>query len=215
MTTILLDANVYDKLRADGQSRASLRALVDRGLAKVIVTPMVLQGLQRSPFGGLPDWFPVTVEAENLTVLNYAPLGMTGLGEGVVYDEHRGESKKIPNAIIADSANALADILVLEDRRCRERLKKISARCTSLDYEQFGNGYVHQRHYHNDRSSFGHAADGFRSWLFRRMSAICRFRQVSELELSTLNSHSPAWFNFLHSGRTCLALIAEQCRGRM
>lgn len=46
MTTILLDVNVYDKLQADGQSRASLRALVDRGLAKVIVTPMVLQGLQ-------------------------------------------------------------------------------------------------------------------------------------------------------------------------
>lgn len=62
---------------------------------------------------------------------------MTGLGEGVVYDEHRGESKNIPDAIIADSANALADILVSEHRRCRERLKKISARCTSLDYEQF------------------------------------------------------------------------------
>ncbi len=137
MTTILLDANVYDKLQADGESRATLRALVDRGSAKVVATPMILEELQSSPFGGIPDWFPVTVEAENVTVLGYAPLGMTKLGEGVVYGEHRGESSKIPDAIIADSADALTDILVSEDRRCRERLKKISARCTGFDYEQF------------------------------------------------------------------------------
>lgn len=57
MTTILLDANVYDKLLADSQSRASLRALVDRGLAKVIATPMVLLELQRSPYVDYPTGF--------------------------------------------------------------------------------------------------------------------------------------------------------------
>jgi hypothetical protein len=46
----------------------------------------------------------------------------------VVYSEHRGASNEIPDAIIADSAPALADILVSEDRRCRERSKKISTR---------------------------------------------------------------------------------------
>jgi len=137
VTTILLDSNVYDRLQSDGDSCATLRALVDRGLAKVIATPMVLDELRKSPFGGLPSWFPVAIEAESVTVFGYARFGMTKLGEGAVYGEHRGESKKIPDAIIADSADALADILVSEDRRCRERLKKISVRCSGLDYEGF------------------------------------------------------------------------------
>jgi hypothetical protein len=46
-----------------------------------------------------------------VTVLDYAYLGMTRLGEGWVYSEHRGESKKFPDAIIADSGDGLADIL--------------------------------------------------------------------------------------------------------
>jgi hypothetical protein len=85
----------------------------------------------------LPNWFPIAVEAESVTVLGYAPLGMTELGDGEVYAEHRGESKKIPDAIIADSAHVLADILVSEDRRCRERLKRIGTRCSGMDYEKF------------------------------------------------------------------------------
>jgi predicted nucleic acid-binding protein len=137
VTTLLLDANVYDKLQADGESRTTLRSLVDRGLAKVIATPMVLEELQRSPFGGIPNWFNAGVEAENVTVLGYATLDITNLGEGEIYGQHRGQSGKIPDAIIADSADALADVLVSEDRRCRERLKKISTHCTALNYDQF------------------------------------------------------------------------------
>ena len=137
MTTLLLDANVYDKLQVDDGSRTTLGCLVERGLARVIATPMVVDELRRSPFGGIPTWFAVAVEAENVTVLGYATLGMTKLGDGEVYKEHRGESQKVPDAIIADSADALADVLVSEDRRCRERLKKISTRCAAMDYQQF------------------------------------------------------------------------------
>jgi hypothetical protein len=86
---------------------------------------------------GFPTGSPLCLKAENVTVLGYASLGMTRLGEGNVYGEHRGESKKIPDAIIADPADGLADILVSEDRRCRERLKKIGARCKGMDYEEF------------------------------------------------------------------------------
>jgi hypothetical protein len=137
MNTVLLDGNVYDKLQADVKTRSALQKLVSRGLVKVIATPIVRDELKRSPFGGFPDWFPVVLEAENVTVLGYATLGMTRLGEGEVYSDHRGESKKIPDAIIADSADGLADILVSEDRRCRERLKQISTRCKGMDYEEF------------------------------------------------------------------------------
>ncbi len=137
MNTVLLDGNVYDKLQADADARGALQTLVARGVVRVIATPMVRAELQRSPFGGFPDWFSVVLEAENVTALGWAPLDMTRPGEGEVYSEHRGESKKIPDGIMADSADALADILVSEDRRCRERLKKISTRCRGMDYEQF------------------------------------------------------------------------------
>jgi len=134
---VLLDGNVYNKLHMDEETRTTLQLLVERGLLRVIATPMVFDELKGSPFGGIPDWFPVTIEAENVTVLDYATLGMTNLGNGEVYSKHRGESKKIPDAIIADSANRVADILVSEDRRCRERLKKISSCCCGMDYEEF------------------------------------------------------------------------------
>ena len=137
MKTVLLDGNVYDKLHVDVETREALQTLVVRGLVRVIATPMVRDELKQSPFDGFPDWFPVMLEAENVTILGYAYLEMTRLGEGEVYSEHLGESKKIPNAIIADSADGLADILVSEDRRCRERLKKISTRCRGMDYEEF------------------------------------------------------------------------------
>jgi hypothetical protein len=134
---VLLDGNVYNKLHMDEETRTTLQLLVERGLLRVIATPMVFDELKGSPFGGIPDWFPVTIEAENVTVLDYATLGMTNLGNGEVYSKHRGESKKIPDAIIADSANRVADILVSEDRRCRERLKKTSSCCCGMDYEEF------------------------------------------------------------------------------
>jgi hypothetical protein len=137
VTTILLDGNAYNKLQLDVEARSTLRALVARGRARVIATPMILDELRQSPFGGPPNWFPIAVETESVTVPGYVPLGMTRLGDGQVYDEHRGESSKIPDAIIADSASALADILVSEDRRCRERLKRISTRCCGMDYAEF------------------------------------------------------------------------------
>ncbi len=41
VTTILLNANVYDKLQSDAEACATLRALVGHGLARMIATPMV------------------------------------------------------------------------------------------------------------------------------------------------------------------------------
>jgi hypothetical protein len=137
ITRVLLDGNIYDKLKTDENARTTLSHLISHCLVRVIATPMIIAELQKSPFGGLPGWFPVDVNAENVTVLGYAPLGMTRLGDGTVYAEHRGESNKIPDGIIADSADALADVFVSEDRRCRERLKRKSVRCSGMDYQEF------------------------------------------------------------------------------
>jgi hypothetical protein len=55
-----------------------------------------------------------------------------------VYTRHRGVSKNIKDGIVADSADALADILVSEDGRCRRRISAISSSCVGMSYEEFG-----------------------------------------------------------------------------
>jgi hypothetical protein len=77
------------------------------------------------------------VEVESVMVWGYWRWGMARWSDGTVYKKHRGESSKIADAIIADSADSLADILVSEDRRCRSRLAAISSRCTAMDYNEF------------------------------------------------------------------------------
>lgn len=137
MNTVLLDCHIYDKLEIDRETCGAVRDLVDRGVIRIIATPMVVAEMQQSPIRGLPHWFPVAVEPESVTVVGYAVVGMTRVGDGKVFTAHRGDSQKTPDAIIADSAGSLANILVSEDRRCRERLKTISTRCKALDYREF------------------------------------------------------------------------------
>lgn len=137
MTTVLFDSNVYDKLEDDREARSAIRILSSSGKIRVIATPRVQDELTDSPFGGLPKWFPVTVESESVAVLGFWRLGMARLGVGRVYKEHRGDSKQAADAVIADSADDLVDIFVSEDRRARKRLNAISRRCTAKSYGEF------------------------------------------------------------------------------
>lgn len=137
MKRILLDGNIYDKLAADQQCRKLLAAHIAAGRVDVVATLVVVDELQESPFGGLPDWFPVTTEPESAFVLGHARLGMARLGSGDVFTAHRGDSGQTKDAIMADSAHALGDVFVSEDRRCRTRLASISTICDALNYEQF------------------------------------------------------------------------------
>jgi hypothetical protein len=137
VNTVLLDCHIYDKLEIDRETCGAVRDLVDRGVIRIIATPMVVAEMQQSRFRGLPDWFPVAVEPESVTVVGYAVVGMTRVGDGQVFTAHRGDSKKTPDAIIADSANSLANLMVSKDRRSRERLKTISTHCKALDYHEF------------------------------------------------------------------------------
>lgn len=142
-TTLLFDGNIYNRLDADGKTRERLAWHIAQGGIRVIATPVVVDELSNSPFGGLPDWFPIEVEVESVIVWGHWRWGMARWGKGAVYTQHRGDSKKIPDAIIADSADSLADILVSDDRRCRNRLADISTRCRALDYSEF-QGWLRQ-----------------------------------------------------------------------
>ena len=138
MTRVMFDTNVYDKLAVDVDCRARVANLVATQRLSVIATPIIVDELAAGPFGGLPDWFPIVVEPESVAVLGFARLGMARLGDGDVYTRHRGASKNIKDGIVADSADALADILVSEDGRCRRRISEVSSNCVGISYEEFG-----------------------------------------------------------------------------
>jgi hypothetical protein len=137
MTRVLLDGNIYDKLEADPPTRELIAELVRDGALSILATPVVVDELREGPFQGVPEWFPVSVECEAVCVIGYARLGMAMISNGHIYDRHRGTSRKFPDAIIAESAHAMADILVSEDRRCRKRLADCSDRCRPMCYAEF------------------------------------------------------------------------------
>jgi hypothetical protein len=137
MKTVLLDGNIYNKLEKDGSTRTRIRKLIEKTFVCVIATPKVKDELDDSPFGGIPSWFPVELQNEAVIVLGHARFGRARFGKGKVFEQHRGKSKKVSDAIIADSADALADILVSDDKRCRNQLTRISKTCMGMTYKEF------------------------------------------------------------------------------
>ncbi len=137
MTTVILDTNIYDELKADTDTCSLVAELVAAGHLRVIATPKVRDELAAGPFGGVPDWFVVEGVIESVAVLDHWRLGEAALGTGEVFTAHRGKSNKAADAIVADSADAYADLFVSQDRRCRDRLAAISSRCAALDFAAF------------------------------------------------------------------------------
>ena len=134
---VFFDTNIYNKLAGDSSCREQIARLIASGIVRVVTTPMVVDEVEAGPLKRLPNWFPINVEAENVAVIGYARIGMSRLGDGTVYKAHRGVSKKTPDAIIADSADALADILVSDDNRSRNKLSRISPTCRGMTYAEF------------------------------------------------------------------------------
>src|SRR6266478_5095937 len=137
MKTVLLDGMIYDALEPDIPTRTRIRGLIRSEVLRVIATPKVRDELEESPFRCIPAWFPVCLEPEAVFILGHGHLDQAALGEGDVFEQHRGKSEKVSDAIVADSADSLADILVSEDKRCRDRLKRISKRCIGMTYQEF------------------------------------------------------------------------------
>src|SRR5712692_77168 len=120
MADVLLDTNIYHRLRDDAEPRNRLARLVAQGYVRVIATPKVVDELGAGPFAGLPTWFPIVTPPESVAVLDHWRLGQALLGAGEVYTAHRGGSEKAADAIIADSASSFAELVVSEDGRFRK-----------------------------------------------------------------------------------------------
>lgn len=137
MTKIIFDTNIYDRIGDDEASRLKVCELSDSDFICIIVTPKIIDELIQSLFGGLPDWFPICYEPENVAVCGHARSGMARLGEGRDYTEHRGDSNNIADAIISDSAAAMADIVVSEDQRLVKRFNDLRTHCIAMRYATF------------------------------------------------------------------------------
>lgn len=133
---IILDGNIYNILEKDTSIRIKCRKLIENGSMTVIVTRTIYEELMPSKFKGVPDFFPVEYEGNTVARCGIMCAG-DRLGNGEVFDEHLGQSRKVEDALIADAANVYADYLVTEDKRLGKRLTDISMGCKVLRYEDF------------------------------------------------------------------------------
>ena len=137
MYKIIFDSNIYNKLDNRPDIRRKIKSLITNNKLSVVVPTTISRELEKSPFKGVPDWFNTECIGDSAFILDYSRLDVDRLGGGDTYNSHRGNSKKIQDALIADTAETDADIFVSEDNRCRERLKNISNSCKSLTFSDF------------------------------------------------------------------------------
>jgi hypothetical protein len=137
MTKVVLDANIWDKLAKDSEACERIRSMCEAAQLEVVVPDTLLRELEVSPFGGVPDWFPTQLTSDNVFVCDHSRLGSARLGDGEIFSAHRGDSKKVSDAVIVDAADSDANVFVSEDRRARERYVMLRDRSKSLDYARF------------------------------------------------------------------------------
>lgn len=137
MVKMLLDSNIYDLLAKDTRTCNLLQKACASSKVKVIASPVVRIELEDSPFGGIPDFFPVELVVDRVAIPGLAIPGLVTPGSGTIFSDHIGESKQTKDAVIADAAHTYANIFVSEDRRARTRLRELSGVCIALDYKEF------------------------------------------------------------------------------
>jgi hypothetical protein len=137
MTNIILDTNIYDRLEHKADLREVIADLIDRKRIVVLVSPTIRDELTDSHFGGVPEWFPIQEIPESVFIIGYTRWGEGRLGDGSMYQAHKGVSKKIKDAAIADTATIDADVLVSEDRRLRSRFARFTKSGKPMTFAQF------------------------------------------------------------------------------
>lgn len=77
--SVVFDCNVFDQIAHDETARQRIRALVDAGALSVLVPPTLRDELARSPFAGVPPWFPWQAIPDSVFILDHSHLDETCL----------------------------------------------------------------------------------------------------------------------------------------
>ncbi|WP_148282301.1 hypothetical protein [Corallococcus coralloides] len=131
----ILDGNIYDKLALDTALVDRIRRLIDHKSLTLLANRSLWSEIESSPHEALAKSLPVIRIGESVFMAG----GRVGdrVGSGNLYRTHRGTSKKLNDALIADATDASADYLVTEDERCRNRMTQYSSRAQAIDFEGF------------------------------------------------------------------------------
>ena len=136
MKTIILDGNIYDLLDNDDATKKLIHRMIESKKIEVAVPRIVLEELKRSPFNGVPDFFPIKNISDGVAVVGLAVAGAVIVGDGKTYSSHLGTSKKSKDAVLAETASNYSDVFVSEDNRCRKRLNNIQSKVKCFNYEE-------------------------------------------------------------------------------
>ncbi|MFH1920035.1 MAG: hypothetical protein ABIP48_09140 [Planctomycetota bacterium] len=133
----MLDSNIYDLLVEDAEALARVQQLVDAGELQILCPATVRHELENSPFGGVPTGVPVKQVMDAVAVYDHSRYDEARYGDGTAYKRHKGESRKVADAVIAECAFTDAEVLVTEDKRAGKRIKEIGYECSSMNYGEF------------------------------------------------------------------------------
>lgn len=147
MKTVILDTNIYDKLRDKLITRKLIKNLIDKAKLLIIMPRSVAEELHLSPLKEVQSYFPIKFVGNTVGNVNMAVCDAIGSGE--VFNKHVGDSKKVNDAYIVDAADWYADWLVSEDVRLINRAAKISNRFRCMNYCQFLQELKILEHYGN------------------------------------------------------------------
>lgn len=137
MIKVIFDTNIWDNLETDTTTRETITKLVQAKRVQILVPDAVQFELEKSPFKGIPDFFPVSSIMDAEVIAGHSRAGCARVGNGKVYTSHRNNSNNIKDAIIAATAVTDCDVCVSEDERFRKRLKENSQRCQCLSFDEF------------------------------------------------------------------------------
>ncbi len=132
---IIFDNNIYDCIK-EHSLQEKIRNLVESQIVTVILPTTSNRERGEIPDKSIPAWFKTEEIGDTVFIADYSRVDIDCLGDGVIFTKHKGGSHKIADAVIADCANAYADIFVSEDKRARNRLENIS-KCKVMTFVQF------------------------------------------------------------------------------
>ncbi len=137
MLRVVLDSNIWNELEKDPNVRRRIQRMCRDGDLQVVIPHTLLHELRDSPWCGVPDWFPTEQAADCVCVVGHSRVGAGRVGDGQVYSAHKGGSKQVADAVLADFASMDADVFVTNDKRARTRYRKGARRGLAMTYDEF------------------------------------------------------------------------------